>query len=100
MRLIDADELRKVFDPQIQFIIDHAPTIELNTVMHGHWMRKRRDDDECTIVRCSICQEEWHVADDSPCDLILDELISDDMKFCPSCGAKMDGGLYGKDEEG
>lgn len=38
MRLIDADKLRDGFDNQIQFIIDHAPTI-----------------DAVPVVRCKDC---------------------------------------------
>ncbi len=78
MRLIDADELfddietinfadynnySDVFD-----FIDNAPTIEADPVRHGEWFG--------TV--CSACGESTS--------------FYYDCTFCPSCGAKMDGG--------
>ena len=56
--------------------IDNAPTIEAEPVRHGYWM----------------CGDYYDIGDVcSECD--WDSLISPcDYRYCPNCGAKMDGG--------
>lgn len=80
MRLIDADALRRRKDLRfslmaaittIQFLIDEAPTVEERK--QGHWLTKKA----------------WHV-ECSECHHVL-EFICDVKKYCPNCGAKMDG---------
>lgn len=79
MRLIDADALKNLpeFDlgvvaaGNIRNIIDKAPTVEERK--HGHWITKKA----------------WHV-ECSECHHVL-EFICDVKKYCPNCGAKMDG---------
>jgi Zn finger protein HypA/HybF involved in hydrogenase expression len=80
MRLIDADALRRRKELRfglmaaittIQFLIDEAPTVEERK--HGHWLTKKA----------------WHV-ECSECHHVL-EFICDVKKYCPNCGAKMDG---------
>lgn len=80
MRLIDADALRRRKELRfslmaaittIQFLIDEAPTVEERK--QGHWLTKKA----------------WHV-ECSECHAFL-EFICDVKKYCPNCGAKMDG---------
>lgn len=91
MRLIDADVLKEKFQECINSIIvsdpfitgvksgyesagywiDEAPTVEERK--HGHWLTKKA----------------WHV-ECSECHHVL-EFICDVKKYCPNCGAKMDG---------
>lgn len=80
MRLIDADALRRRKELRfglmaaittIQFLIDEAPTVEERK--HGHWLTKKA----------------WHV-ECSECHHVL-ESICDVKKYCPNCGAKMEG---------
>lgn len=79
MRLIDADALKNLpeFDlgvvaaGNIRNIIDKAPTVEERK--HGHWINPKA----------------WHV-ECSECHHVL-EFICDVKKYCPNCGAKMDG---------
>ena len=80
MRLIDADALRRRKELRfslmaaittIQFLIDEAPTVEERK--QGHWLTKKA----------------WHV-ECSECHHVLD-FICDVKKYCPNCGAKMDG---------
>jgi len=82
MRLIDADALRRRKELRfglmaaittIQFLIDEAPTVEERK--QGHWLTKKA----------------WHV-ECSECHHVL-EFICDVKKYCPNCGAKMDGEL-------
>lgn len=91
MRLIDADALKEKFQECINSItvtapfitgvkngyesaeywINEAPTVEERK--HGHWLTKKA----------------WHV-ECSECHHVL-EFICDVKKYCPNCGAKMDG---------
>lgn len=80
MRLIDADALRRRKELRfglmaaittIQFLIDEAPTVEERK--HGHWITKK-----AWHVECSEC---YYVS----------ESICEVKKYCPNCGAKMDG---------
>jgi hypothetical protein len=82
MRLIDADALNWGRCPASGKLVSdwlaEAPTIEAEPVRHGRWMMKE------TMIRspyaknayCSECLEETSYA----------------HKYCPNCGAKMDGG--------
>lgn len=103
MRLIDADALIEVLqnreihaesvDKRIAIkgdrqVVINAPTIDAvpevaiqkaweqgkkDAVRHGKWL-EAREKDPCQYI-CSECK--WFVDDDS--------------KYCPNCGAKMDG---------
>lgn len=62
----------------------------------AHWIL-RTDEHGESFIQCSHCKECWHVSDYCKSDeLYLDDLLHGDMIYCPSCGAKMDGG---KDDE-
>ena len=88
MRLIDADELKKLrhdyiqgrikFDGNEYDLIDKCPTIEVETVKHGRWIEVKQPDRYGLRVmqECSCCgsRENWRA------------------NYCPNCGAKMDGG--------
>lgn len=88
MRLIDADALRlmKVEECEGHSIeyamgwkacleyINATPAIDAVPVVHGRWI-----EDNYGYFHCSECGFEW---DES-------EVTS---KYCPDCGAKMDGG--------
>lgn len=80
MRLIDADALKRepellygltVAITEIQDVIYEAPTVEERK--HGRWINPKA----------------WHV-ECSECHHVL-EFICDVKKYCPNCGAKMEG---------
>lgn len=96
MKLIDADALideikyftgqdtiMRFYDRNIEreqevnmaAFIELMPTID--PVKHGKWVAK----DDGTIV-CSLCGDFWGRAD----------LALKYLRYCPNCGAKMDGG--------
>lgn len=82
MRLIDADAL----EPSAVYInygctrivymddIDEMPTIEAEPVRHGRW-KIIYNNDIPYMYRCSLCGI----------------VRIDDGKYCPNCGARMDG---------
>lgn len=66
-------------------IIDDAPTIDAEPVMHGKWI-----ESYCNLV-CSCCK--WEYSDELPymSNQGIDKM-SESFAYCPHCGAKMDGG--------
>lgn len=91
MRLINADEIQYTKDwvvtdkiPKVggynakaiyrvtKEEIDAMPTVDAVPVVHGHWI-----DKDGGIATCSVCGDRWGVWSV--------------MKYCPNCGAKMDG---------
>lgn len=67
------DEAKKTFDT----IIDVQPTVDAEPVRHGHWIY-----DFSSPLKCSSCGIK------SKANEIT---LRTDFKFCPYCGAKMDG---------
>ena len=67
--------------------IENAPTVDAAPVVHGRWLY---DCGSCRIF-CSACDENAlerkHTNLDG--DEYVEEILTD---YCPSCGAKMDGG--------
>ena len=54
-------------------------------VVHGEWLRSDDDWNSLTTIQCSLCSEEW-------CFETYDDVSLLNYKYCPNCGAKMDGG--------
>lgn len=104
MRLIDADALNTKFEeiknhPQSTFqdmlfldcamsVVDGTPTLDYEPVRRGEWV-DRIDPFSTTATgrpvheyRCSECKFKW-----------TNKLtVEKYFKYCPCCGAKMDGG--------
>ena len=59
--------------------IDEQPTLEVEIVKHGHWINAYLDIEPNPILYgiCSECR--------------FEQSLSDSLKFCPKCGARMDG---------
>ena len=90
-RLIDAnalldamrDEEFQTFVPldEIDSVIDKAPTIDAEPVVHARWQQER------CIARCTWCGRGYRLTNGGANVL--------KFLFCPNCGAKMDGGAEG-----
>jgi hypothetical protein len=89
-RLIDANALMEMVGKRLKnplifswlcsFVKD-APTVDAVEVVHGRWIRQDEHDPDWwgytdTHLYCSACMEE----------------ANSQYKYCPHCGAKMDGG--------
>lgn len=105
MRLIDADKLVEAIgntpsevtkihtynvlsslaerQNEILDIVENSPTIEATPVMHGWWI------DMGDFQSCSICKATRLKEIGTP----YGKAIWVKTKFCPDCGAKMDGGV-------
>ena len=71
---------------EILWAVDKIPTADVAPVVHGH--NKNLKYAKCDEFRCSVCGihlEDWNLYDE---DDWGSEFV---FKFCPNCGAKMDG---------
>ena len=92
-RLIDYYYLaEKIECPGVPLVywddIEAAPIVDAVEVVHGRWLHTEEPlgwkDVDC--MECSACHDSW---------IIEEDYCFDDMplwNYCPSCGAKMDGG--------
>ena len=93
MRPIDADTLWKVFENSewrdnadrdaAQDLLNKVPTVDVEPVRHGRWETKEYTtedsfDDWIVIHHEEVCSE-------------CGKGQGERSKFCPNCGAKMDG---------
>lgn len=74
----DADEKRAI----ITDLVNGIPAVDAAPVVHARWLECEDDWGDCHY-QCSECGCEWCLNDGTP--------EENGMKFCPSCGAKMDG---------
>jgi DNA-directed RNA polymerase subunit RPC12/RpoP len=96
MRLIDADAVEKQAYDDVHYhaeledwefdvvthYLDHATTVDAVPVVHGRW--EFDGSDFADIWKCSACGKDWYFEYD-PRD------AETPVKFCPDCGARMDG---------
>lgn len=66
-------------------LLKNAPAADVAPVVHGEWLRTDDDWNSLTTIQCSLCNEEWCFETDDDVSLL-------NYKYCPNCGAKMDGG--------
>ena len=89
MPLIDADSLWKTFENAgwwdnadrdvAQDLLNQAPSVDAEPIRHGRWVKSGYACGESEWT-CTVCSnKEWRVS-------------SGRLKWCPFCGAKMDGG--------
>ena len=64
--------------------ISGLPAADVAEVVHGEWLRADDDWNSLTTIQCSLCSEEWCFETDDDVSLL-------NYKYCPNCGAKMDG---------
>ena len=73
---------------EVNAIIVNAPTADVVEVRHGKWLKTEEPmgwhDVDC--IECSACHGSWVIADD-----VSFEDYVEGWKYCPNCGAKMDG---------
>lgn len=62
--------------------IQSEPATDVAPVVHGRWIRFKEPDSETGYIhmRCSVCSAYWS-----------DPSHADHFRYCPNCGAKMDG---------
>jgi hypothetical protein len=69
-------------------LMEEAPTVDAVEVVHGRWINSKGEivplDEGCPVssCNCNVCGEWLTASDEYACI----------GKYCPNCGAKMDGG--------
>lgn len=60
-----------------------APTADVQEVKRGYWIPERDPDENNRIqcFHCSVCDDDFHY---------IGAFVA--TKYCPNCGARMDGG--------
>ena len=100
MRVIDADALKEElakktphFAQRIKFTpcfdaIRNAPTVDAELVRHGEWVKMRgmMPPEYMGLKECNKCG--WHI---NPIGRSAFEKHESEFRYCPHCGAKMDG---------
>ena len=83
-KMTNADRIRAIeqaiSDSEDGVPCDHL--IEVSPVRHGRW-ESWDDGFGGTYYRCSVCGEDWCIIDGTPAE--------NGMRYCPQCGARMDG---------
>ena len=96
MRLIDADRINYDIyedDSGTKFVViriddlSQIPTIEAEPVRHGHWIPVK------AMVGIDPVTMDFKIGDADRCSLCSTDFVSvqTKYKYCPFCGAKMDG---------
>ena len=79
-------------NPQSNFYAD-CPLPDVAPVVHGEWLNFMGD---FSTAECNQCGELYEVSpDEKPCEDFFGA-FKKFYKFCPNCGAKIDGGEAGK----
>ena len=70
-------------------IINQFPAADVAPVVHGEWLNFTGD---FSTAECNQCGELYEVSpDEKPCE-DFSSAFKKFYKFCPNCGAKIDGG--------
>lgn len=75
---------RKELCKAVELVFRGAPAADVAEVVHGEWLRADDDWNSLTTIQCSLCSEEWCFETDDDVSLL-------NYKYCPNCGARMDG---------
>ena len=83
--IADHDEFkgeRWIKEAWADYLIEDAKPADVAQVRHGRWIKD--DVFGIPVYRCSACDKEfWLSADDTP--------QGSSYRYCPNCGARMDG---------
>lgn len=83
---------RRAFNSRedVQDFLDNIPTADVAPVKHGHWVYNQNGHDwGLGAWECSLCHS---VNNNLPIDKRFSPYVYAGSKYCPNCGAKMDGG--------
>lgn len=68
--------------------IEEAPAVDAEPVRHGRWIPRGDDDSDAGMYKCSECGDERYFGE----EVLTSEEAATYARYCPNCGAKMDGG--------
>ncbi len=67
-----------------------TPVADVAPGVHGEWLNI---DGDYTFAACSICKMAYEVATEEEAEKGLWDAFMCSYRYCPNCGAKMDGGM-------
>lgn len=73
---------------RLEAAISLLPGADVAPVVHGEWLNT---DGDYTSAACSICKTEYEVATEEEAEKGLWDAFMCSYRYCPNCGAKMDG---------
>lgn len=90
MKLVNAEEVRQIFDYEVaqgatdlfdafDSAIENATAVDAAPVVYGRWIKS---ESMVRSAKCSNCKG-W---------ITKHSVFEPDFKYCPNCGARMDGG--------
>lgn len=87
---IDREDVREMMrmefdDDYADEAVDRLPAADVAPVRHGRWTESEDEYYYLSIAACSECHEEWCFETEEDVELL-------NYRYCPNCGAKMDGG--------
>lgn len=69
----------------VRYMLDEQLTVDAVPTVHAHWIDYRNDlGEEINQNSCSNCKHKFYLRFGSP--------KNNNYRYCPNCGAKMDGG--------
>lgn len=68
--------------------LKHIPAADVAPVVHGRWVDAHGDRQ---VAECSRCKHRYEVTDE-PSNAALFACFAHFYRYCPHCGARMDGG--------
>lgn len=81
--------VERVFSDGVRTIIAGIPDADVAPVVHGAWIDFYG---EHKTAECSECQKLFEVTFDGPSEPEFFAAFQDSYRYCPNCGARMDGG--------
>ncbi len=72
-----------------------SPAADVAPVVHGEWLNI---DGDYTFAACSICEIAYEAATEEEAEKGLWDAFMCSYRYCPNCGAKMDGGEWQNNE--
>lgn len=73
----------------VRKVLKDTPTADVVPVVHGKWLNFYGD---YRTAECSVCANQHEVTFDGESNGALFDGFKQFYKYCPSCGARMDGG--------
>ena len=81
----NAGKMKAMLNDVVTLMITNCPTVDAVEVVHGRWLLERTPDGRPYCFHCSVCDDDFSCIG-----------VDTAYRYCPRCGAKMDGG----DEDG
>lgn len=80
----DGSGVYAFYPVEVMLSIESAPAVDVQEIKHGEWKSFNSEDTLYGSYYCSACGHGQDIGMVIP--------LTTEFKYCPNCGAKMDGG--------